>query len=320
MNAKGYIAYDYAKSLRYESYRTDHLVDAAGHHHSPFEPEFPLAIYSFTYKTLKPEVRLNRHNWLEIFLPVRGYGSFRVGERIFDFNAGDILLVDNMRLHGADSFDGPERHAVVIYFKEEFFYNLGSAFCDFGFLAPFYGLTEETDPILRTDHPDAPAIHAASGKLLQFWLEAPRDQYFKIGCKTYLSEVLYLLSRGLGASELARVEYLRRREQAQRLGALIEYLNRNYSDKITVPQAAALVGMSQYNFMRFFKQAAGMTFVDYLTHVRLTRARQLLGEKNLSIAEISHFVGFADQSYFDKRFKERFGKSPRESRETAGSS
>ena len=39
--------------------------------------------------------------------------------------------------------------------------------------------------------------------------------------------------------------------------------------------------------MRFFKQGAGMTFVDYLTHVRLTRARQLLSEKHLSIAEIS---------------------------------
>ena len=81
-----------------------------------------------------------------------------------------------------------------------------------------------------------------------------------------------------------------------------------------------MVGMSQDNFMRFFKQAAGMTFVDYLTHVCMTRAQQLLSEKNLTIAEISNLVGFADQSYFDKRFKERFGESPREYRETAVSS
>jgi AraC-like DNA-binding protein len=319
MKAKGIFAYDYAESLRYEPYRTDHLVDAVEHRHSPFEPEFPFAIYSFAYNTLKPEVRLTRHNWLELFLPVRGYGSFRVGERIFDFAAGDILAVDNMRLHGADSFEGPERHAVVIYFKEELFYNLGSALCDFGYLAPFYGLTEETDPILRTDHRGAPAIHAALDRLFKCWLDAPRDQYFKIGCKTYLSEILYLLSRGLGASELARAEYLHRREQAQRLGVLIEYLNHNYSDKITVPQAAALVGMSQSHFIRFFKQAAGMTFVDYLTHLRVAKARQLLCNRNLSIAEVSNLVGFSDQSYFDKRFKERFGKPPREYRARAES-
>jgi two-component system response regulator YesN len=71
--------------------------------------------------------------------------------------------------------------------------------------------------------------------------------------------------------------------------------------------------------MRYFKQAAGETFVDYLTHLRIHKARLLLRDENLSIAEISNLVGFADQSYFDKRFKEHFGKSPREYRTTAES-
>ena len=45
-----------------------------------------------------------------------------------------------------------------------------------------------------------------------------------------------------------------------------------------------------------------MTFVDYLTNLRVTKARQLLRDQSLSIAEISNLVGFTDQSYFDKRF------------------
>ena len=254
------------------------------------------------------------------FFPVKGYGSFRMGERIIDFKGGDILIVDNLKLHGAVSFAGAERQAVVIYFKAEFFYNLGSALCDFGYLAPFYGLNDNVPPVLRNDHPAASAVHEALGRLLTCWFDAPRDQYFKIGCKTYLAEVLYLLSRGLGTSELAGTEYARRREQSHRLGTLVDYLNHNYSDKITVPQAAAMVGMSQFSFMRFFKQASGMTFVDYLTHLRVTKARQLLQNNELSIAEISGLVGFSDQSYFDKRFKEHFGKSPRTYREAAKSS
>src|SRR4030095_9260752 len=102
-------------------------------------------------------------------------------------------------------------------------------------------------------------------------------------------------AKHLGTSELAHADYLRRREQAQRLGALVDYLNNNYGEKITSPQAAAMVGMSQSHFMRFFKQATGMTFIDYLTHLRVTKACQFLRDKNLSIAEISNLVGFTDQ-------------------------
>jgi AraC-like DNA-binding protein/mannose-6-phosphate isomerase-like protein (cupin superfamily) len=304
-----------AEGVHFEPLIIDHLVDATGHHHLPLDPEFPFIITPFSYETLKPEMRLTWHNRLEIFIPVRGHGRFRMGERIVDFSGGDVLVVDNLKLHGVVSFEGLQRHAVVIYFKAELFYNLGSPLCDFAYLTPFYGLTEEINPILQADDSDAPSVHRALKKLFKCWFDAPRDQYFKIGCKTYLSEVLYLLSRRLGTSELARDEYLRRREQSARLGALVEYLKHNYSDKITIPQAAAMVGMSQSSFMRFFKQASGMTFVDYLTHLRLARARQLLHDRKLSIAEISGMVGFTDQSYFDKRFKEYFGKSPRECRE-----
>ncbi len=315
MKAEANIEGGFAKGLRFEPYAIDHLVDDAGRHHLPLDPEFPFLIKSLSYETLKPEVRLTWHNRLEIFFPVKGHGCFRMGDRVIDFSGGDLLIVDNLKLHGVSSFEGTERLAIVIYFKAEFFYNLGSPLCDFGYLAPFYGLAEEATPILRAEHPASAAIHAALGRLIKCWFDEPRDQYFKIGCKTYLSEALYLLSRGLGASELARVEYGQRREQAQRLGALVDYLDHNYSDKITVPQAAAMVGMSQSTFTRFFKQATGMTFVDYLMRLRVTKARQMLRDWNLSIAEISNRVGFTDQSYFDKRFKEHFGKSPRECRE-----
>jgi AraC-like DNA-binding protein len=310
----------FAAGLRFEPYGIDHLVDAFGHHRLPLDPEFPFAIKAFPYESFPPGERLTWHNRLELFCPVSGSGSFQMGERIIDFKSGDLLVVDNLKLHGALSFEGPRSQAAVIYFRAELFYNLGSAVCDYAYLTPFYGLSETISPALRAADPAAAAVHEALGKMLRCYFDAPADQYSRIGCKAYLSEILYLLSKHFGASDLARAEYVRRREQARRLGALVDYLNTNYAEKIAVPQAAAMVGMSQSTFNRFFKQAAGMTFVDYLTHLRVTKARQLLRDQSLSIAEISNLVGFTDQSYFDKRFKEHFGKSPRECRETAKSS
>jgi AraC-like DNA-binding protein len=306
--------------LYFEPYAIDQLVDASRHHRLPLDPEFPFAIKAFSYETFVPGERLTWHNRLEIFCPVHGSGHFQMGERVLDFESGDMLVVDNLKLHGALNFADMQSRAVVIYFRAELFYNLGSALCDYAYLTPFYGLADTVAPVLRASDPAATVVHEALAKLLRCYFDTPADPYSRIGCKTYLSEILYLLSKHFGASELARTEYVRRREQARRLGALVDYLNTNYAEKIAVPQAAAMVGMSQSTFNRFFKQAAGMTFVDYLTHLRVTKARQLLRDQSLSIAEISNLVGFTDQSYFDKRFKEHFGKSPRECREMTKSS
>jgi AraC-like DNA-binding protein len=309
-------AHNFAAGLRFEPYAIDQLVDASRHHRLPLDPEFPLAIKAFSYETFVPGERLTWHNRLELFCPVRGSGRFQMGERIVDFGGGDLLVVDNLKLHGALHFADPRSQAVVIYFRGELFYNLGSPLCDSAYLTPFYGLAETVAPVLRATDPAAESVRGALGRLLRCYFDSPRDAFARIGCKTYLSEILYLLSKHFGASELARAEYMRRREQAQRLGGLVEYLGSNYAGKLTAPQAAAMAGMSQSTFNRFFKQAAGTTFVDYLTQLRLAKARHLLRDHSLSIAEVASRAGFTDQSYFDKRFKERFGKSPREFRES----
>jgi AraC-like DNA-binding protein len=99
-----------------------------------------------------------------------------------------------------------------------------------------------------------------------------------------------------------------------RLKALFEHVREHYAERLTVAQAAHMVGMSQPQFMKTFKKVAGMTLVAYLNHVRLANGSRLLRETDLTIAEIATDVGFSDQSYFDKRFKRAFGRTPREFR------
>ena len=78
--------------------------------------------------------------------------------------------------------------------------------------------------------------------------------------------------------------------------------------------------MSVSQFVRLFKRVAGTSFVTYLTHVRLSRAIRLLKESCLTIAQVACEVGFSDQSYFDRRFKESFGQTPRDFRRNFQSS
>jgi AraC-like DNA-binding protein len=99
----------------------------------------------------------------------------------------------------------------------------------------------------------------------------------------------------------------------------------NYAEPITLKEAAYLTKMSVPQSVRLFKRVAGMSFVTYLIHVRLSHVRlsrsvRLLKESSLTIAQIACETGFSDQSYFDRRFKEAFGHTPRDFRRNFRSS
>jgi AraC-like DNA-binding protein len=72
--------------------------------------------------------------------------------------------------------------------------------------------------------------------------------------------------------------------------------------------------MSKAVFGRAFKEASGMTLGRYLNHVRMTHAVESLEESRASIAEIASRLGFSDQSHFDRRFRQTFGRTPSQHR------
>jgi len=96
-----------------------------------------------------------------------------------------------------------------------------------------------------------------------------------------------------------------------------QWLLRNYANTIQMSEVASQFGMSQRTFNRRFKLATGSTPLDYLQHIRIGGAQELLKETNLSIAEVSHRVGFTDPSYFSVLFKRQLKLSPKKYRELA---
>jgi AraC-like DNA-binding protein/mannose-6-phosphate isomerase-like protein (cupin superfamily) len=88
-----------------------------------------------------------------------------------------------------------------------------------------------------------------------------------------------------------------------RIGKVIEFLENNLDRKIYITEMADIAYMSVRNFQRTFQRALGLSPINYLIQVRLQKARKLLRETGLEIAEISSLTGFTDVSHFNKCFK-----------------
>lgn len=283
-------------------------LDARGRYDVPLDEEFALAIKLFHYSSLKHTRGPTWHERLELFVPLDGRTLFRMGDQTIELEAGDLLVVENLTLHHVVDFAGFDTRAIVVSFRPEFVYSLGSPSYDYTFLVPFYS-RERRARVLSL--PNEPEACNSVRRLIECRFAAADTPVQRAGCKAFLLQLLFELGQRFPASEQQHFDFIRQQQRSIRLKAVFDHVREHYADRLTVAQAAHLVGMSQPQFMKTFKKVAGMTLVAYVNHVRLANGARLLRETDLTIAEIASSVGFSDQSYFDKRFKRAFGRTPK---------
>ena len=93
----------------------------------------------------------------------------------------------------------------------------------------------------------------------------------------------------------------------------------NYAkEEISLNTVAARVNISPSYFSSIFSQEMGVTFVEFLTGVRMEKAKELLMCSNLKTSEIGYEVGYKDSHYFGYLFKKTVGCTPKEYRREAG--
>lgn len=96
------------------------------------------------------------------------------------------------------------------------------------------------------------------------------------------------------------------------MGEVEVYVGENYQDcGLSVEAVAEHYGLSISYFSKLFNQHTGKTFPDYISQLRLQKAREMLLEKqNMTIQEIAKEVGFNSSSYFSAAFRKFYGVSP----------
>ncbi|MCQ2522918.1 MAG: response regulator [Lachnospiraceae bacterium] len=94
-----------------------------------------------------------------------------------------------------------------------------------------------------------------------------------------------------------------------------KYIAENYTKNITLDDVSYNVNISSYYFSRIFKEATGQNFIDYLTELRIEKAKELLSSTQYSMKEICTMCGYSDPNYLSKSFKKKVGVTPTEYRE-----
>ncbi|MCY9657908.1 AraC family transcriptional regulator [Paenibacillus chondroitinus] len=103
-------------------------------------------------------------------------------------------------------------------------------------------------------------------------------------------------------------------ERPKETGNVIEHavalIHQHYRNDLTRDQLAEQLGVSPEHFSRLFKKEKGMSFIDYLLHLRIEKSRELLLLSKSNVHEVAQEVGFQSQYYFSRKFKQLVGVSP----------
>jgi len=94
-----------------------------------------------------------------------------------------------------------------------------------------------------------------------------------------------------------------------------EYINKNFSAKITLSILSQKFGCCNATLTKTFKKEYNLSIMEYLCDLRLEKSKEMIVKTRKSFKEIAADCGFYDQNYFSKTFSKKYGVSPTEYRQ-----
>ena len=240
------------------------------------------------------------HDEIEIVYVLSGKLEMYLGKKRYILNEKDIMLINSGDIH---HYTKCENEMIIVQF--------GLSMLDTMFI-PIFANRRFLDPHIRYENQNTKKY---SDIIVKHIMEIV-DEYDKKlpGYETILKARIYDLQvhlvRNLPTEDFTDQEIKTKCNRQQRLEKVIQFVEDNYTENITINEAAGIANYSVYHFARFFKETTGMTFEQYLRMYRLRKAEEFLFVTDDLITEIAYKVGFNSVKTFNRNFKEKYGCTP----------
>ena len=282
-------------------------ISAEGVHSYTFDRSCPIEL-GFHIHAGRHNVRMNRHDYLEIIYVCEGRGDVRIQDRVFHVKVRDLLVIGPDLYHRIMCPTGSQLKLASLNFRPEIVRSSKPSDDDEQYLIPFLSQSSSFPHVIR---PSSGVPQRVIELIRGIYAELPATTGLaRLAVKTYMKSILLLLARYYSKHLGTKEAFEKKQNALQRLRPVFEHLESHFGNPIRVEDAARLCAMSTSHFMGFFKRHTGQPFVAYLSDLRISRSQPLLAATDKPISEISQEVGFCDQSYFGRVFRRLAGMTP----------
>lgn len=111
-----------------------------------------------------------------------------------------------------------------------------------------------------------------------------------------------------------KIEEKDRRKDSSKIDRIVSYINRNYEYDLSVEELAETFGISSRYLRKCFREETGINCIQYITSLRIEKAKELLWQSGKSVTEVASLTGFNSSQYFSRVFQQYTGRTPVEYR------
>lgn len=266
-------------------------------------PESHMRIW---YNNQPENYTMHHHNAMEIIVCMKNEYVVMANSQKYVLNVGDILIIPPHKLHELICNSYGIRFIFLI--------NMEMINClkDYQTLDPVfmepYLCNANTRPHIYQQ------VYASLMQMIDIYFS--NETFWEASIYSLILGTLVTIGRdyfGLNEKGSDPASQDKKQEYYEKFANLLSYIDANYTEDLTLEQAADFIGFSKFHFSRLFKQYTNTTFYEYLCHKRIQAAQSML-TMDIPITDIAFQTGFNNLTTFCRCFKKFTDCSPTEYR------
>jgi len=276
------------------------------------ENYFP-KINAYYFKHWQPyEMAFHEHKDVEIMYVINGECIVETLTETFTLKKGDFILLDSNIPHRLIVAAGHSCRMLNVEFS--FIESSGN-------FPSIKEIAQENTALSDFLHMDIPYIvlkdpNEIYHTLKNLVLESDKKEDKQMMVQLLLSQLLIQLARMVVEDHKMKKE----NQQANvYINQAIEFLHQNYDCDLKLEDIGKAVNLHPGYLHRVFKKLMNCTIMEYLTYLRMDKAKALLADTDIPVIEISHYVGINSSQYFSQVFKKHTNMTPVDYRRTCSS-
>ena len=231
------------------------------------------------------------HNHIELLYLLEGKIDFKVEDRKYLLEEGDMIIVNSERIHSSKLCG----HAKYILLQVP--------------LSAFEGVYEDIENVVfkeKLSSTEAEELFSYLQKMLKFVDDRKQENRVKFISLFYDFFYQLLCIYQLENKKKAASSYY----GINRISPVMAYVEKEFRKKITLKEVSEILNVSPEHMCRLFKKYTDMTFNEYLMSLRISAFYQMLQNTNQKISVILEECGITNYKVFIREFKKTFGETP----------
>ena len=234
---------------------------------------------------------LHFHTELEFLCMRRGCMKCYIDDEEYVIHEGDVIFINSKVPHYTEVMEDGT-YDTLVQFRDP-----SGTTGPMYYLSGFLRNSDISCYVFRNGQPDTTELKSYIDAM------AEEERNMAKGYEYYITANMHMITALLHRKNfLQEIGTVLNQKHIEKIMPVVEYIDKNYGERITLKELSKVMNLNEYYFCRFFKKVMGNTVMDYLNFVRVSKAEKML-RTSMTISEVSYNVGFSSLSYFNRIFR-----------------